>query len=117
MPEFGIDVEPGPAAESFISNVEGVLDRSKQVLKSAINFAEHEEQKAKGREILANIESALEGRFTFTLILEDPAGVSGILPDDLSLVKHEELSREEALQLKGAPMWIDSVREEYRAGA
>ena len=27
LPEFGIDVEPGPAAESFITNVEGVLTR------------------------------------------------------------------------------------------
>jgi zinc finger protein len=114
MPEFGIDVTPGPAAEAFISNVEGVLARTRPVVESAINFAETDEQRARGKDVLDMIDRALDGTFPFSLILEDPAGVSGILPDDLTLVKYEELSDEEASQLHGAPMWLDTAREEYK---
>ena len=112
LPEFGIDIEPGPAAESYISNVEGILYRTRTVVESAIDFAENEEQKEKGTEILGLIESALNGDYTFTLIIEDPAGVSGILPDDMRLVKREDLTPEESAQLKGAPMFIELFRDE-----
>ena len=114
FPEFGIDIEPGPTAESFITNVEGVLLRTKPVVESAIRFAETEAQKHRGREVLSMMEQAMQGELNFTLIIEDPAGISGILPNDLSLVVHEELSREEASKLRGAPMWVDTVREEYK---
>ncbi|UCE09709.1 MAG: ZPR1 zinc finger domain-containing protein [Candidatus Thorarchaeota archaeon] len=113
LPEFGIDIEPGPAAESYISNVEGVLLRTRPVVESAINFAESETQKKRGRELLTEIDLAIAGEHSFTLVIEDPAGVSGILPDDLSLVQYEELTREEASELKGAPLWMDAVRDEY----
>jgi zinc finger protein len=115
LPEFGIDVEPGPTAESFITNVEGVLQRTMSVVETAIRFADQPEEKAKGAEILENMNRAIEGDFHFTLVIEDPAGVSGIIPDDLSQVKYEELSIEEALQLKCAPFWIDTIREDYTA--
>ena len=112
LPEFGIDIEPGPAAESFISNVEGILFRTKAVVESAIDFAEHDEQKQKGREVLGQIERALLGEYEFTLIIEDPAGVSGILPDDMRLVKIENLTPEESSRLRGAPMFIEMIRDE-----
>jgi zinc finger protein len=113
FPEFGIDVEPGPAAESFITNVEGVLQRTMSVVETAIDFADTPKEKTKGTEILSKMKDAADGKFPFTLILEDPAGVSGIIPDDMSLVKYEELSVEEASKLKGAPFWLDTIRKDY----
>ena len=113
LPEFGIDVEPGPAAESFITNVEGILQRTMSVVETAISFAEKPKEKEKGAQILSDMNRAIEGEFPFTLVIEDPAGVSGIIPDDLSKVKIEELSIEEASKLKGAPFWLDSMREDY----
>ena len=113
--EFGIDVEPGPTAESFITNVEGVLQRTMSVVETAIGFAEKPEEKAKGAEILEQMNRAIEGDFPFTLVIEDPAGVRGIITDDMSQVKYEELSIKEASQLKGAPFWIDTIREDYTA--
>ncbi len=114
LPEFGIDVEPGPAAESFITNVEGVIQRTMSVVETAIDFAEQPEEKTKGAEILEMMNRAIEGEFQFTLIIEDPAGVSGIIPDDMSKVKYEELSTKEASKLKGAPFWLDAIREDYQ---
>jgi len=113
LPEFGIDVEPGPAAESFISNVEGVLLRTRPVVETAIRFAESEAEREKGNEILEMIDKSMKGEMPFTLIIEDPVGVSGILPDDLTLVEHVRLSQEEASHLKGAPLWIDVARQDY----
>jgi zinc finger protein len=115
FPEFGIDVEPGPAAESFITNVEGVLQRTMSVVETAIGFAEEDDEKARGAEVLSDMNRAIEGTLSFTLVLEDPAGVSGIIPDDMSKVKIEELSIEEASKLKGAPFWLDALREDYTA--
>lgn len=110
--EWGIDVEPGPAADAFITNVEGLLFRIRSVVETAGGFAEYEAEKQRAREILNEIESALRGEFSFTLILEDPAGVSGILSDDMTLVKYEELTPEAASKLKGAPLWLDTLRED-----
>ncbi len=113
FPEFGITIEPGPAADSYISNVEGVLYRTRPVVESAIRFAEKESEKIRGEEVLDMMISAIKGEFEFTMIIEDPMGVSGILPDDMRLVKREELSREEASKLRGAPAWLDAAREQY----
>jgi zinc finger protein len=113
LPDFGIDIEPGAAAESYISNVEGVLFRARPVIESAVHFADDERQRKKGRKILSMIDKAMKGQIPFTLIIEDPAGVSGIIPDDMRLVKYEELSTEEASQLKGAPLWLDELRTDY----
>jgi zinc finger protein len=114
LPDFGIDVEPGPTAESFITNVEGLLLRTRDVVVTAINFAESKEQKEKGQEVLDMMDRAIAGNLDFTLIMEDPAGVSGIIPEDMSLVEYKELTVEEASTLKGAPFWLDVVREEYQ---
>jgi zinc finger protein len=110
--EWGIDVEPGPAADAFITNVEGLLYRVRAVVESARNFAELEKERTRASEILEEIEAAIRGEFPFTLVMEDPAGVSGILPDDLTLVKYEELTSEEASRLKGAPLWVDALRDD-----
>ena len=114
FPEFGIDVEPGPSAEGFITNVEGVLLRTKPIIEMAVRFAETNDQKQNGEKIVKMLTQAREGKLSFTLILEDPTGVSGILTDDMALVKYEELSPKEASELKGAPIWIDSIREGYK---
>jgi len=113
FPEWGIDVEPGPTADSFITNIEGLLSRVRAVVETARSFADLDSEKQRASEILEEIDAALRGEYSFTLVMEDPAGVSGILPDDMTLVKYEELSSEEASQLKGAPFWVDTLREDY----
>ena len=114
MPEMGIDIEPGPAAEGYISNVEGVLYRARPHIETAVRGAEQESEKKRGKEVLEMLNQAIKGEFTFSLVIEDPAGVSGILPEDLRLVKREELSLEEASQLRGAPAWLDVARDDVQ---
>ncbi len=112
IPEFGIKVEPGPAADSFISNVEGVLYRIMPAVEMAIKFAETDEAVMRGRTVLKMIHEAIEGKLEFTLIMEDPNGISSILPDDLSKVKYEVLTPEEASKLKGSVIIFDDLKIE-----
>ena len=105
FPELGIDIEPGPAAESYISNVEGVLYRTRPTVEFAAKTADTEEARENGRVVVDLLTKCIKAEMEFTMIIEDPMGVSGILPDDMRLVKREELSREEASLLRGAPAW------------
>ncbi|MEM2143423.1 MAG: ZPR1 zinc finger domain-containing protein [Candidatus Thorarchaeota archaeon] len=116
IPDFGIDVEPGPSAESFISNVEGVLLRIRTVLEGIVVLVENETEKDRGRAVIEMLDQAMAGSLPFTLVIEDPAGVSAILPDDMTQVKYERLSKEEAASLRGAPNWLQEVREDLMDG-
>ena len=72
IPEFGIEIQPGPAALPFITTVDGILYRVLDVL---VLFSKNESMKM---EELIN--RAIDGEACFTLILEDPYGNSAIIP-------------------------------------
>ena len=92
VPELGILIEPGPASESFISNIEGVLMRVLDVLEG-LDFEEENAVEERKKEI----RKAMDGVEDFTFIIEDPFGNSAILHGD---AKKEVLSPEEASKLK-----------------
>ncbi|HJJ28121.1 MAG TPA: ZPR1 zinc finger domain-containing protein [Methanocorpusculum sp.] len=78
LPEFGINIRPGPACDGFISNVEGVLDRAENAVRSALLSSEGDEIHT-ATEILEKIAQAREGKLPFTLKITDPSGNSGIV--------------------------------------
>jgi len=80
IPELGISISPGPACQGFVSNVEGVLARVEDAIRTTLLSADDDERQAAldGLETLAN---AKEGKVPFTLIIEDPSGNSAILSD------------------------------------
>lgn len=78
IPELGFLVEPGPACEAFITNVEGVLVRFENVLERIIGWGTEDERK----EAFARkdqLSAARKAEIPFTLIIEDPDGNSAIL--------------------------------------
>lgn len=79
MPELGVEINPGPAAQGFITTVEGVLDRVLQVLDALRDDPDvnKEEWARRRREVV----EAKEGKRKFTFIIEDPEGVSRIVSD------------------------------------
>lgn len=84
VPELGIDVEPGPASEAYVSNVEGVLSRIKDMVEFATRSAREAgdlEKTERGGQILENMRMALKGQFNLTVIIEDPLGNSSIDSD------------------------------------
>lgn len=78
IPELGVQIDPGPACQGFVTNVEGVLDRIEDVVQSALLWTEDEEKK-NAHVLLERIAQARSGTFPFTLILDDPSGNSAIV--------------------------------------
>lgn len=98
IPELGVTIEPGPASQAFITNLEGVLERVANIVKTLMRWNEGDEEKLRRcEEILEKIEDTIAGREELTLILEDPFGNSLILSDESF---REVISEEDAKNLK-----------------
>ncbi|MFA5347796.1 MAG: ZPR1 zinc finger domain-containing protein [Methanoregula sp.] len=80
IPELGVRIDPGPACQGFVSNVEGVLDRIEQIVKGALIWGEEEEQE-NAQALLKKIDCVIDGSLAITLILEDPCGNSAIITE------------------------------------
>jgi len=96
VPELGVKIEPGPKAEGFISNVEGLLER----IETAVGLVARSEKgtkKKNAEKLLAAIAEAKEGRKKITVKLLDPFGASAIIGEN---VKSRKLSKKEAEGLK-----------------
>jgi zinc finger protein len=81
IPELGIRIDPGPACEGFISNVEGVLDRVENVLTNLHNWAESDGEKGRVHDLRGKLQEVREGRLPVTLIIDDLSGNSAIIDD------------------------------------
>lgn len=106
IPELEIDIYPGPDSEGIITNVEGLLNRIKDVimlLKRNYKSLEELEKILEKLEILNNM---LAGKYPFTVIIEDPSGNSAIITKENITV--ENLTQEEIKNLdKGNLFSID----------
>lgn len=82
IPEIGMELSPGPYAQGFITTVEGVLHRFLDVLPL---FPKHRSVK----HVEDFLRRALEGKQPFTLVLEDPRGLSRIIGDDVKIKERD----------------------------
>jgi zinc finger protein len=80
IPELGVRIEPGPACEGFITNVEGVIDRVERIVDSVLISGDDEERHNAFifKERAAEVRS---GSLPVTLIIEDPSGNSMIVSE------------------------------------
>jgi zinc finger protein len=108
IPELGIDIEPGPASESFISNIEGVLERVEEILCMVTRWGE-EDKTAQAMELLSNIKKTRAGEYDITLVIEDPIGNSAIIAENSVCRK---LTRDEAALLKTGMIMFDKSEVE-----
>ncbi|HTX61917.1 MAG TPA: ZPR1 zinc finger domain-containing protein [Methanobacterium sp.] len=97
IPELGLKVEPGPQSQGFVSNVEGILERFKKAVQTAMSWSEDEVSINNATKILNDLEEIRTGDKTVTLIIEDPFGHSLIEDEDASMTG---LSPEEIKNLK-----------------
>ncbi|MHC1631923.1 MAG: ZPR1 zinc finger domain-containing protein [Methanotrichaceae archaeon] len=85
LPELGIDMEPGPISEAYISNVEGVLQKIMDVVDFATRSAKDadaEDSIKRGEKILECMKKVLEGQRPLTIVMEDPLGKSSIVSEN-----------------------------------
>ena len=98
IPELGINIEPGSASESYISNVEGVLNRIEDVLGMVSRWQDEPPQTTdRAHEVLNALDEVKRGELDITIIIEDPLGNSAIISERAS---RQEMSTEEAEKLK-----------------
>lgn len=98
IPEIGVDIEPGPASQAFVTNLEGVLFRIENVVRTAMRWNSEDGEKVKRCEaILERIRNTIEGKDELTLVLEDPFGNSAVLSEEAFM---EVMNEEEAKKLK-----------------
>ena len=81
VPELGVRIDPGPACEGFVSNVEGVLARVEKVLNGMLLGNDDADERERIQILMDRIAEVREGRLAVTLVLEDPTGNSAILAD------------------------------------
>lgn len=79
IPELKVSVSPGPASEGFISNVEGLLDRFKNIIESERDAAEDEDIRKKAKNLIKKIWKIKSGEIPIKIIIEDPYGNSAII--------------------------------------
>jgi zinc finger protein len=100
IPELGVDIEPGIASESFISNAEGVLERVADVIRILRIDAEADICE-KCDALLETIQRMKDGISPFHIIIDDPYGNSALVGRTVTITK---LSEEEAEELKTGEM-------------
>lgn len=112
LEEVGIKIEPGPASQGFVTNIEGVLERTRETLLMARNFKTQENDKESVKkidEILSYIEEVREGKKPLTVKIMDPFGNSALIGEK---VKSRLLTKEEIKKLSTGPYVVYYPEEE-----
>ncbi|MCW7077317.1 MAG: ZPR1 zinc finger domain-containing protein [Candidatus Syntropharchaeales archaeon] len=89
VPELGVEIDPGTAANSFITDVEGILERICRVLRMVKGYALEEGDQDKLNVIerlFRQIDAVKRGELAITLILEDESGDSMILSENVRTI-------------------------------
>jgi len=94
IPELGVRIDPGPACEGFISNVEGVLVRVDGVLSNLRSWAESDEERERIDSLKESIARIQEGQLPATLVIEDLSGNSAIIADRATVCRIEALAED-----------------------
>ena len=81
IPEVGFTASPTPQSESFVTSVEGLIERVRDIFLRTRILTDLPEQKRLLDERIAYLAEVLEGRKPATLIVEDPLGHSAIVSD------------------------------------
>jgi zinc finger protein len=92
IPELDVLVEPGPRADFYYTNIQGILFRFENAVSIyRNNLEENDPEKSEIDELMLHLKQAMEGKFKFTLKITDPQGGSYIIPQDKSKYKFEKI--------------------------
>jgi len=96
IPELELFVEPGPRADFYYTNVEGILFRFENAVSIyRKNLEDDDVQIEEIDKILQDLQKASKGEFKFTLIITDSGGGSYIIPEDESKYSFEKIENNE----------------------
>jgi len=96
IPELELFVVPGPNADFYYTNVEGILFRFESaVLIYRKNLEKDDDETEDIDKILHDLHKAMKGEFKFTLLITDTGGGSYIIPEDESKYSFQKLEQKE----------------------
>ena len=87
IPQMRMSVTPGPSSIGYISNIEGLLDRFKEIIESEKEIAEEPEVKKHAKNLLKKLWKVKLGEIPLKIIIEDPTGNSAIISDKAKIEK------------------------------
>lgn len=77
-----ITIEPGPASEGYITNVEGLLEKVKGAIRSSIDQEDEDPTvQKKAKNLIKKLDKVILGRESLKIIIEDPTGHSIIISE------------------------------------
>lgn len=82
IPELGVSIDPVSGANTWVRNVEGILDDIKSKLIIALRDIDDEEIREKTVERIELVNKMINHQVKYTVIVEDKTGNSVILPAD-----------------------------------
>jgi zinc finger protein len=74
-------IEPGEAANGYVTNVEGVLNRMKRQVEHLKEASEDAEDVKKAKNILKKLQRVMWGQESIKITIEDPSGNSAIISE------------------------------------
>ena len=111
FPEIGAMLEPGPKADGFINNIEGILRDFQGKAEFLLRDAANEEEIQRITDYIRLLDDYIEKNLSIIIIVEDPFGNSSIIPFDESKLKIEILTQDEAEKLKTGLMVFSASQD------
>lgn len=75
------NIEPGPASQGYVTNIEGILTRMKKQVEAVRDAEEDNDQKKKAKNLLKKLQKILWGTEKVKITIEDPSGNSAIISE------------------------------------
>jgi zinc finger protein len=76
-----IEVSPGPISNGFVTNIEGIINRIKNILEAQRDETDDKSERNSAKRKLKKLQRVLWGREKLKIQIEDPSGNSAILSD------------------------------------
>ena len=81
VPTLKMSVEPGPASEGYVSNIEGVLEKFKKIIEGERDSTDDEDVRKNAKKLLKKVWKIELGEMPVKIVIEDPSGNSAIISD------------------------------------
>ena len=74
-------ITPGPASNGYVTNIEGIFNRVKNIVESQRDNEEDKEVRKKAKNMLKKIQKIMWGQEKIKITIEDPTGNSAIVSE------------------------------------
>jgi len=80
-------IEPGPASNGYITNIEGILNRVKHQIEGVKETSDDKSERTKAKNLLKKLRKIMWGEESIKITIEDPSGNSAIISEKAEITK------------------------------